>query len=257
MPDSFQVQNPLDTSEYFVRQHYLDFLGREPDEGGFNYWSSQFDACNGDAACLDSLRLGISAAFFIEQEFQQTGSFIYRLYKAGLGRQLSYTEFSADRPQVIGGVNLDRSKIAFADAFVQRPEFVQAYQNKSTAESFVDTLLAQVWNASAIDPGRERSHLIAIYKSGGNINQSRSLALQWVIDNSALKQTEYNKSFVLMQYFGYLKRDADQGGFDFWLNVLNNREPDSYRGMVCSFITSAEYQMRFASVVSHSNDECR
>ncbi|HEV7951375.1 MAG TPA: carboxypeptidase regulatory-like domain-containing protein, partial [Glaciihabitans sp.] len=36
-----QTANPLDTPEYFVRQHYLDFLGREPDEAGFNFWSDQ------------------------------------------------------------------------------------------------------------------------------------------------------------------------------------------------------------------------
>ena len=33
--------NPLDTPEYFVRQQYVDILGREPDEAGFNYWSDQ------------------------------------------------------------------------------------------------------------------------------------------------------------------------------------------------------------------------
>jgi hypothetical protein len=52
------------------------------------------------------------------------------------------------------------------------------------------------------------------------------------------------------------QRDVDSEGYDFWLNVLNNREPDNYHGMVCSFITSVEYQRRFASVVTHSNAEC-
>ena len=59
-----------------------------------------------------------------------------------------------------------------------------------------------------------------------------------------------------MQYFGYLKRDIDQDGYDFWLNVLNNRESGNYRGMVCAFITSTEYQKRFGSVVSRSNADC-
>ncbi|MGB9182273.1 MAG: DUF4214 domain-containing protein, partial [Pyrinomonadaceae bacterium] len=58
------------------------------------------------------------------------------------------------------------------------------------------------------------------------------------------------------EYFSYLRRDPDEAGLDFWVNVLDNREPNNYRGMVCSFITSAEYQKRFASVVSHSNSEC-
>lgn len=59
-----------------------------------------------------------------------------------------------------------------------------------------------------------------------------------------------------MQYFGYLRRDPDQGGYDFWLNVLENREPNNYRGMVCSFITSAEYQQRFGNTVTRINQDC-
>ena len=60
----------------------------------------------------------------------------------------------------------------------------------------------------------------------------------------------------MMQYFGYLRRNVDQGGYDFWLDVLNNREPNNYRGMICSFITSREYQERFGSVVTRSNADC-
>jgi len=74
---------------------------------------------------------------------------------------------------------------------------------------------------------------------------------------SEIKQTsQYNPAFVLMQYFGYLRRDVDRDGYDFWLDVINNREPNNYHGMVCSFITSTEYQLRFGSVVTRSNADC-
>jgi hypothetical protein len=59
-----------------------------------------------------------------------------------------------------------------------------------------------------------------------------------------------------MEYFGYLRRDPEEGGYRFWLNVLNTKEPNNYVGMVCSFITSAEYQARFSSYAAHSNREC-
>ena len=59
-----------------------------------------------------------------------------------------------------------------------------------------------------------------------------------------------------MQYFGYLRRDADPGGYDFWLNVLNNREPNNYRGMICAFLTSIEYQERFGLFLRRSNADC-
>ena len=64
-----------------------------------------------------------------------------------------------------------------------------------------------------------------------------------MIEGDDFKQAEYNSAFVLMEYFGYLKRDPDQAGYDFWLNILNHREPGNYRGMVCAFITSDEYQL--------------
>ena len=57
----------------------------------------------------------------------------------------------------------------------------------------------------------------------------------------------------------YLRRGSDPGGYDFWLNVLNNSgggDPGNYRAMVCSFITSREYQGRFSRVVTRTNGEC-
>jgi hypothetical protein len=77
-----------------------------------------------------------------------------------------------------------------------------------------------------------------------------------LIGYAEYKQAEYNRAFVLSQYFAYLRREPDEDGYQFWLNVLNNVEPNNYRGMVCSFITSNEYQTRFSSVVTHSNSEC-
>ena len=68
--------------------------------------------------------------------------------------------------------------------------------------------------------------------------------------------SQYNPAFVLMQYFGYLHRDLDRDGYDFWLDVVNNREPNNYHGMVCSFITSTEYQLRFGTSVTRSNADC-
>jgi len=60
---------------------------------------------------------------------------------------------------------------------------------------------------------------------------------------------------VLAQYFSYLRREPEDSGYNFWLNVLNT-QPNNFRGMVCAFITSAEYQDRFGAVHTHSNGEC-
>jgi hypothetical protein len=58
-----------------------------------------------------------------------------------------------------------------------------------------------------------------------------------------------------MEYFGYLRRGAEPDGYAFWLNAIN-RNSASSRGMVCSFLTSTEYQRRFGTVITHSNAEC-
>jgi hypothetical protein len=74
-------------------------------------------------------------------------------------------------------------------------------------------------------------------------------------DNDA----EYNRAFVFTEYAGYLRRDADIGGFLFWLGQVSSAplsDATKQHAMVCSFTTSAEYQQRFSSVVTHSNAEC-
>ena len=61
------------------------------------------------------------------------------------------------------------------------------------------------------------------------------------------------------QYAGYLRRNADITGFLFWLGQVNGyplRDGNAQHAMVCSFITAAEYQQRFSSVVTHTNAEC-
>ena len=248
--------NPLDTGEFFVRQHYLDFLGREPDQSGFAYWSAQINQCGGDLSCVRTRRIDVSAAFFVEQEFQLTGSFIYDVYAASLDRRPAYNEYSADRQYVVGGANLDASKTAFAESFAERAEFAQKYAPTLSAASLVDSLIQNARQATGVDLGDRRDGLLALYASGTNQIQSRALVLRAIADDASVKQAKYNAAFVLAQYFGYLHRDPDQAGYDFWLGVLNNAEPNNYRAMVCAFITSAEYQRRFGSVITQSNASC-
>jgi hypothetical protein len=248
--------NVIDNADFFVRQHYRDFLGREPEAGGQAYWVDQITQCGTDATCLRNKRIDVSAAFFIEQEFQRTGSFIYRMYKGGVGRRPTFAEFQSDRTQIVEGPNLEQMKQAYALAFVQRVEFINKYAGRDTAAAFVDALIASIQQNSGVDLTNQRSALITRYNTGGDQNQSRAFALREAIEQPAFVNGEYNSAFVVMQYFGYLGRDPEQGGYLFWLDVLNNRDPNNYRGMVCSFITSTEYQIRFAPVVSRTNAEC-
>jgi hypothetical protein len=248
--------NPLDTPEYFVRQQYLDVLNREPDEVGFNYWSDQILACGSDAGCVNARRRGVATAFFMEPEFQLTGAFIYNLYEGTLGRRPVFAEYTADRTQVVGGANLDVKQAAFALDFVKRAEVMQKYQANTSAESFVNALIQNLLQSAGIDLSSRYESLLGAYNSGGNMIESRVAVMRAVADDATFKQREYNATFVLTEYFVYLRRDPDQAGYAFWLNVLNNGDQGNYRGMVCPFITASEYQHRFGAMITDANGEC-
>ncbi len=77
--------------------------------------------------------------------------------------------------------------------------------------------------------------------------------LRSVAEDADLKNAEFNKAFVLMQYFGYLRRnpndapDSDFSGYNFWLGKLNQFNGNFVNAeMVKAFITSVEYRRRFA-----------
>ena len=85
----------------------------------------------------------------------------------------------------------------------------------------------------------------------------RVAALKSVIGSRPVYNFLYPRGFVLMEYFGYLRRDPEPAGFQFWLDVLNNKVPGNFRSMVCAFITSREYQLRFAPIATHADSECQ
>ncbi len=277
--------NPLDGADalFFVRQHYNDFLGREPDLAGYDYWSGQIRQCSNDAACLRARKTDVSNAFYYEQEFQQTGSFVFRLYRISYGNNQpfpnnhpdpmfpneekklpNYSVFVADRSRVIGGSNLAQNQLDLASAFVQRPEFQTKYPlSLATADQFVDAVLQTLGNDLNVNLSAQRANLIALYNQGGRGAVIYRLADDSTgnpINNRVLIDAEYNRAFVATQYFGYLRRNPDIAGFLFWLGQVNGaplRDVAKQHAMVCSFITAAEYQQRFSPVVTHSNADCQ
>jgi len=257
-PDTNLIPNLIDDAQFFVRQHYLDFLNREPDTGGLEYWTNEILKCDDDARCIHERRIRVSAAFFIEQEFQQTGDVVYRMHRAAYGTMpdapsranVTFSQFMVDRAQLVGGPGLAQSTIQFANNFVSRPKFKEVYPDDMSGSDFVVRLFSRADLTLFTQQMQDEMNAL--------MNGSKTCAqvLLDVIEMPEFKDREHNPAFVLMQYFGYLRRDVDQAGYDFWLDVLNNREPNNYRGMVCSFITSAEYQLRFGSVATRSNRDC-
>src|SRR5215813_13733368 len=258
--------NSIDSAQFFVRQHYLDFLSRNPDAAGLAYWTNEITKCGSEVRCIHERRIGVSGAFFVEMEFQDTGYYVDRFYKVSFGRQPSYAEFTSDRGKVIGGSNLEANKQAFADEWVQRSAFGDAYPSTMSNTEFVNKLFDSAGLTNSIYDPQRQQEILAM-----NAGRSRALVLRDVIEIPDLKNppnpsdpryaeikqvSQYNPAFVLMQYFGYLRRNVDQDGYAFWLDIVNNREPNNYHGMICSFITSSEYQLRFGTTVTRSNTDC-
>ena len=248
---SSSFNNAIDDPTFFVTQHYLDFLGRQPDQGGLNYWVGQLTACGSDQNCMIARRVTVSAAYFTSDEFQQTGYYVYRFYKASLGRQPAFAEFMQDKSQVVGGATLDAGKATFATNWATRAEFLQKYPRTMTADQFVDTLLQTVKATDGVDLTAQRSTLISQYDG---TDSGRAAIVRAVVESQAFASAEFNPAFVIMQYFGYLRRDPDTQGYQFWLGVLNATHNPN--GMTCAFITSSEYQLHFGVVATRSNASC-
>ena len=252
--------NPINGNLFFVRQSYHDFLGRIPDQAGLDFWTGQLNSqCGVDPAC-NARRIGVSAAFFVELEFQQTGFVVYKLNRAAYGLRpvpeqtrvlVPYEQFMGDRSQLIGGAQLPASTQAFIDRFVLRREFLAKYPATLTNAQYVNTLFDTAGLTNGAFANERQAQIDAMNTQG----RTRAQVLLNLINLQFLSDREFNPSFVLMQYFGYLRRDPDQGGYDFWLNILNQQSANA-RGMVCAFITSDEYQQRFSSVVTRTNALC-
>jgi autotransporter-associated beta strand protein len=245
--------NPIDDAGFYVRQHYVDFLNREPDPSGFNFWLNQITVCGSDANCVMDRRINVSAAYFLSIEFQQTGYMIYLLQKSSFANMPRYREFMRDTQEIGRDVivnapgweaQLEANKDAFVQDWVNRAAFRTIYDSKSDAE-FIDTLFA---NAGIVDVAQRDSMVAGLQ----NHTETRTSVLRRLIDNPSFRQNEVNSAFVLMQYFGYLRRNPDDApdnnlsGFNFWLGKLNQFNGNYISAeMVKSFIVSTEYRQRF------------
>jgi len=261
--DSVNGANPIDQTGFFVRQHYLDFLNREPDTDGFNFWTDQINSCGSDAQCIETKRINVSAAFFLSIEFQETGYLVYRIHKAAFGTQgqpvpIMFGRFLIDTQQIqkdvrvgIGNwqAQLEANKQAYALAFVQQNVFLNSYPSNLSANQVVAIMDT---NAGGVLSQTEFDNLVAILGATPNDVAKRAQVLRAIAEDEDLKSRDFNRAFVLMQYFGYLRRnpndlpDGDFSGFNFWLGKLNQFNGNFINAdMVKSFLISGEYRHRF------------
>jgi uncharacterized delta-60 repeat protein len=228
--------NPLSSNNFFIRQQYIDFLGREPEPTGLADWLSILNNCaSGDTRCD---RIEGSAGFFRSAEFQERGYFTYRFYSASLGRKPDYAEFMPDLAKISGfltDAEKEANKAAFVTEFMQRAEFKNRYDSQTTATGYVDALL----NTAGLPDHPSRAGWIAGLTNG---TLSRAQVLRALAESAEVYRKFYNQAFVVEEYFGYLRRDPD-AMYQQWIDQLD--QTGDYRALIDNFLSSPEYRMRF------------
>jgi hypothetical protein len=229
--------NPIDQASFFVRQHYIDFLGREPDAAGLKGWQDILNNC-GVTIAQPCDRTEVSAGFFRSEEFQNRGYSVYRLYPTALGRIPRYAEFMPDIAKVSGFLSpeqLEANKVAFVNEFMNRQEFRNRYDSLTDPAAYVNALV----NTAGVTLSNKQQ-LIDDLAAG---RRTRAQVLRAIAESGEVYTKYYTESFVVMQYFGYLRRDPDILYLE-WIRIMNATGGD-YRGMISGFVNSAEYRRRF------------
>ncbi|MDX6529178.1 MAG: hypothetical protein QOH41_1468 [Blastocatellia bacterium] len=269
---------PIDDAGTFVCQHYHDFLNRQADANGQSFWTNEIASCVNDANCREEKRINVSAAFFLSVEFQNTGYFAFRFYRGSFADSAQrprglprYLEFLRDEQAlqnlvVVGQPNweafLEQNKQGFALDWVVRSDFLVEYPTTMVRDDYIDKLFLR---SGATPTQAERNQAQFAYDSGGSVKEKRAKGIRAVVDTGAVYNAEYNPAFVLMQYFGYLRRNPDSApdnnfaGYDFWLNKMNQfslpsedvRDAQTALSrmkraeMVKAFLVAGEYRGRF------------
>jgi len=230
--------NPIDTPEFFVRQLYIDFLSREPDTAGFNSFVNLLRNCPANDIRCD--RIAVASAFSRSNEYLLfKGYYSFRFYRAAFGRRPSYQEFTQDLQRLTGTSSEDviARQAAFADEFTRREEFRARYADLSNRDYIVR--LYQTANITLTST--EMDQIVAALNSG---SRSRAQVLRDLIERRDFFDREFNNGLIASQYFGFLRRDPDEPGFQNFLRILNTN-PGDFRTVVANFVNSVEYRLRF------------
>jgi hypothetical protein len=249
--------NPAVSSfSFFIRQQYLDFLSRDPDQNGFNAWLGLLNDCpnafNSPSIPSGCDRIYVSGeGFFRSQEFQLKGFYVFRFYKVAFNRLPEYTDVVSDMSFVAGRTadEVYARKAQLATSITQRQEFQTLYGGMSNAQ-YVSALMNRYNLLEVVtpDPASPDGSLKVTLTGTDLTNRlnadtlTRAQVLRAVADSDAVGAAEFNHAFVGMQYYGYLRRKPDQEGFNAWLLVL---QAGDVRTMVNGFLNSTEYKLRF------------
>jgi hypothetical protein len=246
--------NPINQTSFFVRQHYLDFLDREPEAG--EPWTGVLNRCGniftGPEANTDCDRIAVSGAFFGSPEFRIKGFFVFLYYKAVFGSANNplyvpeYNEFVTDARRVSGvtAEEVIAKRLDFSEDFLARTAVANVFSG-TTNEAFVDRVLSNLGiTLTNPDPatGETRNSLVNALNAN---TKSRAQVLRIIVESTEAIAAQFNRAFVAIQYYGYLRRTPEPQGYQNNLNALN--ATNNSRQLINGFLNSIEYRLRFGA----------
>lgn len=270
-------QNPYLSNSFFVRQDYLDNLGRDADQAGFNDWTNVLNNCGPQKGFLGAPpacdRAHVAHGFFGSDEFTTSGFLLFRLYEVGRGRLPLYREFVPDMATLSSFGLSDSARQQNLSDYLQQfssdPGFITRFQSVSQPSQAVQLLqmleqAAQVTlpQTTATLPGQPpqygRSELIQKRQTG---QFSLIETVKAFVEQKAVYDRYFTEGEVTMMYFVYLRRDPDLNdpnlvGWNDWVQVFTNGgalsdgtviEPRDIHHLIFGFIYSTEYRKRFGT----------
>src|SRR5207253_10944124 len=172
------------------------------------------------------------AAFILSDAFLNRGYWAFRSYIVSFTQRPTYAQIIPHMAQVAGPkspAEEEARKAAFAEAFVQRPEFIAKYGTLS-GQALANALLA----TAGLPAG---SYTATAGQTNGQI-------LRGIAETSAALNRFLTEGTVSILYFGFQRRDPDATGYQNNINTLN-ANPNNLRHMIFIFIYSIEYRTRF------------
>ena len=260
--------NPYLSNEYFVRQVYLDILGREPDQDGYSTWTGVLNGCGPEKGFLNAPtgcdRTHVSHGFVASPEGTDRSYLLYRMYEVGLGRLPRYNELMPEMTALPWSSELDQHTTQFAESFTTRQGFTNRYGDVM-APSQASQLITRLENNAGVTlpaststlPGQPpqygRQELINKRLSG---EFSVGQIFKAFVQQKVVYDRYFERGYVTMLYFGFLRRDPDLNdpnliGWTDWVDVFTNGRgnvpPRDTRHLIFGFIYSTEYRMRFGA----------
>jgi hypothetical protein len=210
----------------FSMQQYRDFLGREGEAAGVDFWTGR--VASGAVA-----RQQVIESFFGSAEFQGSGAPIVRLYFAYFLRIPDYDGLVFGMNKYRTGTSIE----TISDFFATSAEFVATYGNLSNPR-FLDRVYANVLGRAPDTTGYN------FWLSRLNNNQStRGQVMLAFSESPEYRGQSAHEIYVTMAYVGMLRRSPEQEGFDFWVGYMDSGKTGL--DLIYGFLTSTEYRARF------------